>query len=219
METVRMTWARLTGEPLVERRSEDWVLTAKYPNPEIGTLLVKILGVLILGALIVVPIGYYAEFDVAPTYEDNLLAVLFAGLIGAAAPILEVFRDWTPGNEMPDLSGFGYGIAVAIIILICGGGTLIFWKEIRDRPYLRVRVDKEALSIQRGRFGSAKEIPLTDIVGVEVGRRLSGAYEVLIQHQDLITPVAIVAGNECRAILLKAKIEAMLSNVQYEAKS
>lgn len=203
---------RIMGKPVVERAGEAMRLEGHYPNPEKGRKFFMTVTAIALLTLISAPSLYYADPTSLPQNLGELPAAMIRGIPAALAPLIEVARAWTPGEPLPDLQGWSFGLGLALIILMFGYLTGHLWRDFTDRPHLAVELRGDTVRIQRGRFGTPVTFPSDDCRAVHVGRRKSGTYEVLLQHGDALTQIAIVDGHERRALLLKAKIDAMLTD-------
>lgn len=203
---------RIMGRPVVGRVDEAIRLEGHYPNPEKGRKFLMTVTVIALLMLISAPALYYADAASLPQNLGDLPAAIIGGIPAALAPLIEVARTWTPGEPAPDFQGWSFGLALALIILMFGSLIGHLWRDFTDRPHLTVETRGDTLSIQRGRLGTPLAFPRDECRAVHVGRRKSGTYEVLLQHGDALTQIAIVDGYERRALLLKAKIDAMLAD-------
>ena len=206
-----MIQTKIMGRLVMEREGDALRLEGHFPNPEKGARFFA--GVMILALLILVgaPALYYGAPDSPPQSLGALPGAIITGIPSALAPLVELARTWEPGKTPPDLQGWGFGLGLAISLPMFGILAAHLYRDLTDRPYLAVELRGDALSIQRGLFGTPLTIPRDECRGVHVARRRSGFYEVLIQHGGTLTPVAIVTGSERRALLLKVKIDAMLA--------
>ncbi|KZX94266.1 MULTISPECIES: hypothetical protein [unclassified Sulfitobacter] len=205
---------RIMGRPVVERVGEAMRLEGHYPNPEKGRKFLMTVTVIALLMLISAPALYYADLASLPRKMGDLPAAIIGGIPAALAPLIDVARTWTPSDPAPDLQGWSFGLGLALIILMFGSLAGQIWRDFTDRPHLTVELRGDTLSIQRGQVGTPNTFPRDECRAVHVGRRKSGTYEVLLQHGDALTQVAIIDGHERRALLLKAKIDAMLTDDQ-----
>lgn len=201
---------RIMGRPVVGRVGEAMRLEGHYPNPEKGVNFFMAVMVIALLALISAPALYYGAPALTPQSLGELPTAIIGGIPAAFAPLVELARTWEPGEAPPDLQGWSFGLGLALILVMFGSLIGRIGCDLTDRPYLAVELRGETLSIQRGLLGTPVNIPRDECRAVHVGRRRSGHYEVLIQHAGTLTPVALIKGNERRALLLKAKLDKML---------
>ena len=206
-----MILTKVMGRLVMEYKGDAVRLEGHFPNPEKGMRIIAFVMIIALLISISVPALYYGTQNPPVESLGALPGIIIAGIPAALAPLVELARTWEPGETPPDLNGWGYGIGFALMLLLSGGLAAHLWRDLTDRPYLAVRVREDMLSIQRGMFGTPVEIPRDECRAVHVAQRRSGYCEVLIQHGDTLTPVAIVTGSGRRALLLKVKIDAMLA--------
>lgn len=211
MTTLSLIQSKITGKPVVRREDNAVRLEGFYPNTEKGARYFAVVVIAALLTIVAAPALYYGAPAAPPQSLGELLMTMISGIPAALAPLVEFARTWEPGVAPPDLQGWGMGLALAFILLMFGAVTAHLWRDLTDRPYLAVERRGDMLSIQRGQFGTPVTIPRDECRAVHVGRRKSGTYEVLLQHGDALTQIAIVDGHEHRALLLKAKIDAMLT--------
>ena len=212
MTTLSLIRSRLTGKPVLRREDETTHLIGFYPNVEKGMKFFAAVVILALLTIIVAPALYYGTPAAPPQSLGDLPMTIISGIPAALAPLVELARSWEPGDTLPDLQGWVFGLVLAFVLLMYGAIFAHLWRDLTDRPYLAVERRGAMLSIQRGRFGTPVTIPRDECRAVHVGRRKWGTYEVLLQHGDALTQIAIVDGHERRALLLKAKIDAMLAD-------
>lgn len=210
MTTLSLMRSKITGKPVVRREDNAVRLEGFYPNTEKGTRYFAAVLIVALLTLVAAPALYYGAPASPPQGLGDLLTTTISGIPAALAPLIEFARTWESGAAPPDLQGWGGGLALAFVLLMFGAVTAQLWRDLTDRPYLAVEVREDKLSIQRGQLGTPLTIPHDECRAVHVGRRRSGTYEVLLQHGDALTQIAIVDGHERRALLLKTKIDAML---------
>jgi hypothetical protein len=205
--------ARLTGVPRITQENGKTVLTGRYPNPVKGNYISLVAFVLALIALFAIPALYYAPQEEPPQSFGGLLSLAWDGLPVALARLGDIPAAWGGDGLMLDLlQGWFTGLAFSVLILMGGGMFASVWTTLTDRPYLRIEADRDTVSIQRGMMGEPVILPRAEITGVHVGRRDGGTYDVLIQRNDELVPVAITKGRESRALTLKAKIERVLKS-------
>ena len=210
----RLIQTRVMGRLVTVHEDDAVRLEGHFPNPEIGRRYFA--GVMILTLFIVVsaPALYYGASGTPPQNLGELAKAIITGIPAALAPLVELARTWVPGEPPPDLDGWGFALGVAFMLLMFGGVTAHLWRDLTDSPYLAVERRDDTLIIDSGLHRTPVVIPRGECRGVHVARRRSGYYEVLLQHAGTLTPVAIVLDGERRALLLKAKIDAMLTDDQ-----
>ncbi|WP_371061516.1 hypothetical protein [Rhodosalinus sp. 5P4] len=203
--------AAILGHPRIHREGDIVRLRGDYPNPESGRWIGYSALFVMLVVIIAAPAFYYGPRE--PEIKDigDLMAAIIRGLPAAVAPLLDLVKDWRPGMPLPDLRGWANGLAVLPAMILVTGFAWHIWRFAFDRPFLLVTCDGNTMAVQRGRLGTPKQIDVSGIDAVLVGRRVSGAHEVLLQHSGDLTRLAVVKGEERRALLLKAKLEMMLS--------
>lgn len=203
--------AAMRGHPRIQHNGDIVRLRGDYPNPESGRWIGYSGLFAMLVVIIVVPAFYYGPQEPEINDIGDLPAAIIRGLPAAIAPLLDLVRNWQPGTALPDLRGWANGLAVLPAIIFATGFALHIWRFAFDRPFLLVTCDGDTLAVQRGRLGTPKQIDVSRIDAVLVGRRTSGTHEVLLQHGGDLTRLAVVKGEERRALHLKAKLEMMLS--------
>ncbi|WP_412506686.1 hypothetical protein [Roseovarius sp. SYSU LYC5161] len=212
MTTLSLIQSKITGKPVVRREDDTTRLIGFYPNVEKGMRFFAAVVIVALLTIIVAPALYYGAPAAPPQSLGDLPVTIISGIPAALAPLVELARSWEPGDTLPDLQGWVFGLVLAVVLLMYGAIFAHIWRGITGRPYLAIKMQGDRLSIQRGQCGTPVTIPREECRAVHVGRRKAGTYEVLLQHGDALTQIAIVDGHERRALLLKAKIEAMLTD-------
>lgn len=216
MEALRNMYADLRGIPYVEPVEGGMRLRGKYPDPEAGLWIGRVMVFLMCAIIIAVPPLYYGEPGQPPESPAEIAAAIIGGMPAALGALVELAREWEPGKPLPDLRGWTCGLSFAAVIFFSGSFAWMVWRELTDRPRLTVTVDENTVGIRRGFFGPLVEIPRQAVTAVHAARRKSGAYEVLIQHDGGLTPVAMMTGHERRALLLKAKLDALIGSARKE---